>query len=689
MKSKVLLSRLCIGALTASLLAGCSSAGSTSETANSSETESISSGAASETASESESTTTAAASFASLEKTDLFAQQDSIDEALQQEASAGYSFEEPNVIINPYGNSPLTAVAAFHTDKELGGTITVKGKDAKDDITGTFESAMDHLVPIYGLYNGDTTEIVLTLEDGTSTTLEVTTEKTEINVGTIEATMTDDSAYDYSNLTFVCSSAGMLYALDSAGDIRWYFADGGVLGVHQLQNGHLMMPTSFLLKSMYYKAGLQEIDLSGKIYHQYMIPGGMHHDFQELPDGNLLVASDSPDLSTVEDYVVEIDRESGEVVWELNAADLIGKEDGQSASIATDGSDEIDWFHNNSLWYDEKNDLVLLSARHKDAIIAVNKSDKSLAWILGDPADWDGVDKKYFFTPTGDDFEWQYAQHQITMLDNGDIMMFDNGTAKVKLSDNDNRVSGDDIYSRAVVYHINTDDMTIEQVFEYGKERGPQWYSDWISGVISLDGTKDQLWITAGANLYDEKNNRYDHYPTDMMQQGLIKRTHIDQVSNGSLAYEIVISGDTYASLTYRSLRLPLYTEGATLDVNAKGELHGTLGETATADYTVAFEDAAALPEGWEFTLDDAKFSLKGAYTTDKASDALEDAYVILVSGNEMKAYSLTQYGTDGDDATKVTVSGWVSPVGLEGKTWDIYLSVDGQVYESGHSIAL
>lgn len=64
-------------------------------------------------------------------------------------------------------------------------------------------------------------------------------------------------------------------------------------------------------------------------------------------------------------------------------------------------------------------------------------------------------------------------------------MMFDNGTAKVKLSDNDNRVSGDDIYSRAVVYHINTDDMTIEQVFEYGKERGPEWYSDWISGVIS------------------------------------------------------------------------------------------------------------------------------------------------------------------------------------------------------------
>lgn len=45
----------------------------------------------------------------------------------------------------------------------------------------------------------------------------------------------------------------------------------------------------------------------------------------------------------------------------------------------------------------------------------------------------------------------------IHMLDNGDIMLFDNGTAKVKRINNDNRVTGDQVYSRAVIYHINTD----------------------------------------------------------------------------------------------------------------------------------------------------------------------------------------------------------------------------------------
>ena len=39
----------------------------------------------------------------------------------------------------------------------------------------------------------------------------------------------------------------------------------------------------------------------------------------------------------------------------------------------------------------------------------------------------------YFFTPEGEDFEWFYAQHNVSILDNGDIALFDNGTAKVNV----------------------------------------------------------------------------------------------------------------------------------------------------------------------------------------------------------------------------------------------------------------
>ncbi|MGO4947735.1 aryl-sulfate sulfotransferase [Blautia sp. Sow4_E7] len=619
-----------------------------------------------------------------LEVTDRFAQQTAIDEALLQEAQNGYSLEEALIVVNPYGTSPLSAVAVFATEEACGGTVTVKGKSAENDVTGTFEAEKDHIVPIYGLYNNDTTEVVITLDDGTSATFEVTTEDINVDYGTITAEMKSEASYDYTNLTFVCSTMGSLYAVDAAGDIRFYTNVGGSLGVHQLENGHILMPASYVLKPSYYKEGMIEIDLMGKIYGEYMIPGGQHHDFVEMPNGNFLVASDSPDLSSVEDYVVEIDRQTGDVVWELDMKDLMGTEDGQSASMDTDGSEESDWFHNNGLAYDADNDLLLLSARHKDAIVAVNMEDKSLAWILGDPTGWGEDYQSYFFNPEGEDFEWFYAQHNVSILDNGDIALFDNGTAKVKRVDADNRVSGDDVYSRAVVYHIDTENMTVSQVTEYGKERGADWYADWISGVVSLDGTQDHLWITAGSHLHSDEENRSDYYPKDMFVQGLTKTTHIDQVDNGELSFELTISGDTYNALTFRSFRMPLYTEGK-YDVAAVPEVYGSLGETSYEESDADVSSAEALPDGWNFVLDGSKISLTGSYQTEAAADELTPGKLILVSGDSKRAYNLTQSAAAGDNGTNVTVKGWTSVDGLEGQDWDIYLEVDGTLYNSGY----
>ena len=622
---------------------------------------------------------------ASLELTDRFAQQNAIDEALLQEAQNGYSLEEALIVVNPYGTSPLSAVAVFSTEEACGGTVTVKGKSAENDVTGTFDAEKDHIVPIYGLYNNDTTEVVITLDDGTSASFEVTTEDINVDYGTITAEMKSEASYDYTNLTFVCCTMGSLYAVDAAGDIRFYTKMGGTLGIHQLENGHLLMPASYILKPSYYKEGMIEVDLMGKIYSEYMIPGGQHHDFVEMPNGNLLVASDSPDLSTVEDYVVEIDRKTGDVVWELDMKDLVGMEDGQSASMDTDGSEEADWFHNNGLAYDAENDLVLLSGRHKDAVVAVKMEDKSLAWILGDPDGWGEEYQSYFFEPEGEDFEWFYAQHNVSILDNGDIALFDNGTAKVKRADGDNRVSGDDVYSRAVVYHIDTENMTASQVTEYGKERGADWYADWISGVVSLDGTKDHLWITAGSHLHSDEENRSDYYPKDMFVPGLTKTTHIDQVDNGELSFELIISGDTYNALTYRSFRMPLYTEEGKYDVSAVPEVYGSLGETSYEESEADVSKAKALADGWEFVLDGSKISVNGSYQTEAAADQLVPGKMILVSGDSKRAYNLTQTAAAGDNGTNVTVKGWTSVDGLEGQDWDIYLELDGVLYNSGY----
>ena len=373
----------------------------------------------------------------------------------------------------------------------------------------------------------------------------------------------------------------------------------------------------------------------------------------------------------------------------MDMKDLLDIEDGASASMESDGSDEEDWFHNNGLWYDEENDLVLLSARHKDAIVAVHKTDKKIAWILGDPTGWDKTDKSLFFTPTGDDFEWFYAQHCVSMLDNGDIMLFDNGTAKVKRIDNENRVTGDQVYSRAVIYHINTDDMTVSQVYEYGKERGADWYADWISGVDSLDGTKDHLFITAGSHLYSEEENRSDFYPSDMFRQGLTKVTHIDHNDEGNLTAELTLSGDSYSVLTFRAFRMPLYTENTDFDITAKPEVLGSLGETPYETQEIDLSSAEALPEGWTIKLDDLKVSVEGNYQTESKADEPADGTLVLSNGTETRGYALTQTSTEGDNGVNVKVSGWVSTDSLDGEEWGIYIQADGKLYNTKYKLAL
>ena len=52
----------------------------------------------------------------------------------------------------------------------------------------------------------------------------------------------------------------------------------------------------------------------GKIYKEYRLPSGYHHDEFEMEDGNLLVLTQDLPTGTVEDMCVLIDRETGKIL---------------------------------------------------------------------------------------------------------------------------------------------------------------------------------------------------------------------------------------------------------------------------------------------------------------------------------------------------------------------------------------
>lgn len=630
-----------------------------------------------EASSESSSDSAQTVTWQRLDSYDYFTDQRAIDSDLYSEAQNGYTFEDPFVVVNPYGNSPLSAMVIFTTSQETSVELTVHGKDSANDISTVFSSATTHILPVYGLYAGDTTSVELTLDTGETTELEITTEALDTILTEAEVTVSEEDAIDDGTLTFVCVSTadGGSYsaaAYDNAGDLRWILegSEGQAFPLKRLENGHMMMPSSRLLESTYYVTGLIEFDLCGKIYTEYLVPGGQHHDFLELSNGNLLVASDTTDFSTVEDRIVEIDRETGEVVYELNIGDLINPSDGGSMNR----TDE-DWCHNNSMDYDEETDTLILSCRHLDAVLGIDKSEKELLWVLGDPSGFTDVPADKFFTPinTENGFEWSYAQHNATFTPDGDILLFDNGTSRTKTGREEEAVTGDAVYSRAVVYRLDTEAMTIEQVWTYGKERGAQWYSSFISGAQYLG--ENNYWITSGGICYDAEADTYD-----VALSGLSSyehQTYIDQVKDGELVYELSLP-----ILSYRSTRMTMYAPEDAYSVYDRGIWLGDLETVAQTEMeNVDLSSAQTV----DFTIttfeqNPDRIVLEGSWT-----ETGEDAALIFVDENDDQyAFAIDQPAYDTGAGTE-DFSLWLTASSLPySHRYKIYIYNNGIVYTTG-----
>ena len=381
--------------------------------------------------------------------------------------NTNYSIEEPKVILNPYGNSPLTALIIFETSDLTSPTVTIKGKDKNTTITHTFTPSKTHILPIYGLY-ADTNNEVSIKVNKTTKIINIQTDKLPEDFILPTSVKADKNKLE-DDLYFVTpSSSGYTAAYDVNGDVRWYINNNHVWDIQRLKNGNLLLSSDRLINPPYYMVGLMEMDLLGKIYYEYTLPGGYHHDVFEMEDGNLLIATDNFKDGTVEDSIVLLDRNTGEILKEIDLKDILDTNTGKSPYWTS-----YDWFHNNSVWYDKKTNSITLSGRHQDIVINIDYNTNEINWILGDKTNWSEEYHKYFLTPTTENFVFQYAQHAAMMLPNGDVFLFDNGNNRSKT---ENYVEANDNYSRGIIFRINKEEMTVEEIWQYGKERVSSYY---------------------------------------------------------------------------------------------------------------------------------------------------------------------------------------------------------------------
>lgn len=432
-----------------------------------------------------------------------------------------------DVVVNPTGYAPLSAKATLETTRPVSVAITVEGRDGPStDITHRFVEVGQALtLPVLGLYPGASTPVTFEFfgpsgEALGRTQVEVEAQALSADFPTIAIDVPASGAAPGVNLVSYFGhnstpNPQRAFAFDAAGDIRWaldfrghptlgalFFDDG----VERLANGNLYFGDGATDR-------VYEVDMLGRIVASWSMPGyDFHHNVLEKPDGNFLVTVDRKGAPTVEDVVIEIDRSSGAVVREW---DLTASLDPSRRGWPTDIADlNVDWFHANGLAYDASDNTVVVSGRTQGVVKLT--ADNEVVWILAPHRAWaragDGTDLRTKLLQPLDaagrpiseaavfdgsanhpDFEWAWYQHAPAVLPDGTVLVFDNG-------DNRNyRQPG--TYSRAVVFRIDGPARTVQQVWEYGRERGAATYSRIVSDVDYLPAEDHVLFMPGAVSV--------------------------------------------------------------------------------------------------------------------------------------------------------------------------------------------
>ena len=386
---------------------------------------------------------------------------------IQYLSNTNYTIENPNVILNPYGNSPLSALVVFQTKDLTTSSITIKGKDGADDLKHTFTPTKVHILPIYGLYPGYDNKVIIEAS-GISKEITITTSALPDDFSKV----TDLSNKDFETDEFYFTTPeeiGYTAAYDENGEVRWYLIGDYKWDIQRLNNGHILLSSDKIL-SKNYSIGLIEMDLLGKVYYEYAVPGGYHHDVYELNNGNLLLASNKYERDTKEDIAIEIDRASGTIVKEIDLYKILP------------GEKKGNWFGMNSINYDINTNSITISGYNSDMIVNLDYTTLDINWIIADENKVDKDYKQYLLKADGE-VDYPNNPESVNLLLNN---------ALVFASEKDEK-------KHLITYKIDYSNRTVKELDDLELPTNEETYLEILG--------KNDFVITQGHTLMEIKDN--------------------------------------------------------------------------------------------------------------------------------------------------------------------------------------
>ncbi len=247
-----------------------------------------------------------------------------------------------------------------------------------------------------------------------------------------------------------------------------------------------------------------------------------HHDFLIRPNNELvLIAYDGGirDMTAfgltseelVEDSVVQIiDRATTQVLFEWNSWDQLPYED------QLYNPQRAEYAHVNSVFVDSDGNIII-SARGTSQVVKISRPSGQVMWKLG------GKSNQFNFN--GDPFSQICGQHTATRLENGNLLIFDNGQNCWPIS----AERGD--HTRIVEYTVDEQALEVTLVWSYTQENA---YTTAAGSAQRLSNGNTLIGWGRGPEVL---------------------ATEITQ--DGTKVFEITGSVEGESVITYRALRFP------------------------------------------------------------------------------------------------------------------------------------
>lgn len=348
-------------------------------------------------------------------------EQKKIAEKLEKKKeSQDYNLNNMLIEYNPFGTNTQSLYVYFKTDAavKISYMIHVKDDGISDfsrDVYQDEEYQTEHEFQVIGLIpdTENTITFYVTNEDGSTNTKEIVyemgslygEEKVQLDTDIKQsADQLEDGLYVI--LGNDSSSMDFMYYYDNSGVLR------GEVPLLGYRSHRLIFDDNFMYYSISEKK-MAQVNRLGQVTKVYSLGDySLHHDYVFDENGNMLILATDTTRDSVEDIVLKLDVNSGEVTKVLDLGDLFGD---YKKTCVKNSSDELDWMHINTIQY-MGNGSVLLSSRETSTIIKVDNlyDEPSIAYMIGEKDFWEDTSYISCLLNKKGDFTIQGGQHTIT-----------------------------------------------------------------------------------------------------------------------------------------------------------------------------------------------------------------------------------------------------------------------------------